>query len=63
MDLGDELNEMIPRRIFGTIEHPNGKTDNIYTYKHRIDGVTSCSNLFSTSFLSPWLFIVPVRIL
>ncbi len=46
----DELNEMIPRRIFGTIEHPNGKTDNIYTYKHRIDGVTITAQPFGVAF-------------
>ena len=46
----DELNEMIPRRISGTIEYPNGKRDNVYTHKHKIDGVTISAQPFGVAF-------------
>ena len=45
-----ELNEIIPRRVSGTIEYPNGEREDVYTHRHEIDGVTISVQPFGVAF-------------
>jgi len=45
-----KLNEMIPGRVSGWVEYPNGRRETLYTQKHEIDGVTISAQPFGVAF-------------